>query len=149
MKTVSANLEPGTSMNVTLHGNYTKMEGPYKAKLKSYYADTTETKTRDIEGLVSVDFFHFVCRLASTLVCFIYSLTLRCLCLYTENFNCAVILVGYLYIQTSQNLYYVYFVRHAVKCRWAYKIILIVIVAGISCDKHLLYNFNSFTLQQT
>lgn len=54
---MSANLEPGTSMNVTLHGNYTKMEGPYKAKLKSYYADTTETKTRDIEGIVSGLYF--------------------------------------------------------------------------------------------
>lgn len=29
------------------------MEGPYKAKLKSYYADTDETKTRDIEAIVS------------------------------------------------------------------------------------------------
>lgn len=54
VKTVSANLEPGTSMNVTLKGNYTKMEGPYKAKLKSYYADSSETKTRDIEGIVSI-----------------------------------------------------------------------------------------------
>lgn len=53
VRTVSAVLEPGTSINVTLHGDYTKMEGPYKAKLKSYYADTTETKTRDIEGIVS------------------------------------------------------------------------------------------------
>lgn len=53
VRPVSANLEPGTSMNVTLRGNYTKMEGPYKAKLKSYYADTTETRTRDIEGTVS------------------------------------------------------------------------------------------------
>lgn len=53
MKTVSVNLEPGTSVNVTLKGNYTKMEGPYKAKLKSYYADSTETKTRVIEGIVS------------------------------------------------------------------------------------------------
>lgn len=40
-------------MNVTLRANYTKMEGPYKAKLKSYYADTAETRTRDIEGIVS------------------------------------------------------------------------------------------------
>lgn len=42
-------------MNVTLVGNYTKMEGPYKAKLKSYYADSDEPKTRDIEANVSID----------------------------------------------------------------------------------------------
>lgn len=67
VRPVSAILEPGTSMNVTLHGNYTKMEGPYKAKLKSYYADTDEIKNRDIEGVVSELFgFHFfvVSRLA-------------------------------------------------------------------------------------
>lgn len=40
-------------MNVTLIGNYTKSEGPYKAKLKSYYADSDEPKTRDIEANVS------------------------------------------------------------------------------------------------
>lgn len=55
MKQVSASLQPGTAMNVTLVGNYTKSEGPYKAKLKSYYADTNETKTRDIEPNVSVE----------------------------------------------------------------------------------------------
>ena len=53
MKQVSASLQPGTAMNVTLVGNYTKSEGPYKAKLKSYYADSNETKTRDIEAVVS------------------------------------------------------------------------------------------------
>lgn len=53
IKQVSASLQPGTSMNVTLVGNYTKMEGPYKAKLKSYYADSDEPKTRDIEANVS------------------------------------------------------------------------------------------------
>lgn len=53
-------------MNVTLVGNQTRMEGPYKAKLKSYYADGDETKTRDIDGLVSENFlflllFFLVC----------------------------------------------------------------------------------------
>lgn len=58
MKQVSASLQPGTAMNVTLKGNYTKMEGPYKAKLKSYYADIDETKTRDIEAVVSINKFY-------------------------------------------------------------------------------------------
>lgn len=53
MKQVSASLQPGTAMNVTLKGNYTRLEAPYKAKLKSYYADSDETRTRDIEAYVS------------------------------------------------------------------------------------------------
>lgn len=53
MKTVSDNLEPGTARNITLKAQYTRIEAPYRAKLKSYYADSNETKTRDIEATVS------------------------------------------------------------------------------------------------
>lgn len=59
MKTVSDNLEPGTARNVTLKANYTRIEAPYKAKLKSYYADNNETKTRDIEATVSESIFYY------------------------------------------------------------------------------------------
>lgn len=62
IKQVSASLQPGTAMNVTLKGNYTKLEGPYKAKLKSYYADSDEPKTRDIESVVSKTIVFFVCK---------------------------------------------------------------------------------------
>lgn len=40
-------------MNVTLKANYTKTESQYKAKLKTFYADSDESKTRDIEATVS------------------------------------------------------------------------------------------------
>lgn len=50
---MSASLLPGTSMNVTLKGNYNKMDGPYKAKLKTFYEGNDETKTRGIEANVS------------------------------------------------------------------------------------------------
>lgn len=58
---MSASLQPGTSMNVTLKGNYMKMDGPYKAKLKTYYEGSDETKIRNIEANVSTkDNAHFV-----------------------------------------------------------------------------------------
>lgn len=50
---MSTNLLPGTAMNVTLKANYTKTESQYKAKLKTFYADSDESKTRDIEATVS------------------------------------------------------------------------------------------------
>lgn len=62
MEAVSASLLPGTAMNVTLKGNYTKLEAPYKAKLKSYYADSDEPNTRDIEAIVSYHNVAILCR---------------------------------------------------------------------------------------
>lgn len=50
---MSASLLPGTSMNVTLKGNYNKLDGPYKAKLKTFYEGSDETQTRNIEANVS------------------------------------------------------------------------------------------------
>lgn len=52
-KTVSTNLQPGTAINVTVTGNYTKTEGPYKALLVSYYADNDNALTREITTIVS------------------------------------------------------------------------------------------------
>lgn len=43
-------------MTVTLKGNYTRKEAQYKAKLRSFYDDTKDSKTRDIEATVSVIF---------------------------------------------------------------------------------------------
>lgn len=40
-------------MDVTLWGNFTKIEAPYKALLISHYANTSETMSRTIESIVS------------------------------------------------------------------------------------------------
>lgn len=53
MKTVSTSLLPGTALNVTMIGNYTRIEAPYKAQLVSYYAETNDSVTRKIESTVS------------------------------------------------------------------------------------------------
>ena len=42
-------LEPGTAVNVTLHGNHTESEVPYTGKLVAVYADDY-TKARSING---------------------------------------------------------------------------------------------------
>lgn len=52
-KTVSVSLQPGTALNVTLSGNYTKLEAPYKASLVSFYADSQDSVSRKIEAYVS------------------------------------------------------------------------------------------------
>lgn len=70
MKTVSDNLEPGTARNITLKADYTRTEAPYRAKLKSYYADSNETKTRDIEATVSefiLYVFYYICTITMNL----------------------------------------------------------------------------------
>lgn len=54
-KQVSSSLQPGTAMNVTMYGNFTKIEAPYKAVLISYYANTTESMSRRIDAIVSTD----------------------------------------------------------------------------------------------
>lgn len=56
LKDVRVALPPGTVVNVTLKGNFTRKEAQYRAKLKSYYLNTEDSKTRDIEGTVSVIF---------------------------------------------------------------------------------------------
>lgn len=43
-KSVGTRLQPGTALNVTLYGNLTKHEGPFEAKVKTFWADGTETK---------------------------------------------------------------------------------------------------------
>lgn len=50
---VQSLLQPGTALNVTVWGNYTREEKPYRAKLTTYYKDTNETLTRDVESTVS------------------------------------------------------------------------------------------------
>lgn len=45
-KSVSTRLAPGTAINVTLWGNYSTTEGPYKAYIVTYFTDGTKTKKR-------------------------------------------------------------------------------------------------------
>lgn len=45
-KGVGTRLLPGTALNVTLWGKYTTNEGPYRAKLTTYWADGLTTKKR-------------------------------------------------------------------------------------------------------
>lgn len=52
-KAVSTTLQPGTAINVTLSGNYTRIEAPYKATLVSFYEDTNDSISRRIESIVS------------------------------------------------------------------------------------------------
>lgn len=56
-KTVTVNLPAGTAMNVTMKGNYTKIEVPYSAKLISYYADENESMSREIGAEVSIEIY--------------------------------------------------------------------------------------------
>lgn len=53
-KTVSADLAPGTALNVTLIGNYTSMEAPYSATLVAYYQETDGSVSRKILSTVSL-----------------------------------------------------------------------------------------------
>lgn len=52
-KTVSTNLQPGTAINITIMGEYTKSEGPYTALLKRYFADNDDPISRPINTMVS------------------------------------------------------------------------------------------------
>lgn len=52
-KTVSTNLQPGTAINITIIGEYTKSEGPYTASLKRYFADNDDPISRPITTTVS------------------------------------------------------------------------------------------------
>lgn len=45
-KSVGTRLQIGTALNVTLWGNYTISEGPYRAQLVTYWADGTKSKKR-------------------------------------------------------------------------------------------------------
>lgn len=45
-KSVSTRLLPGTAINVTIWGNYSTSEGPYKAYIVTYFTDGTKTKKR-------------------------------------------------------------------------------------------------------
>jgi len=47
-KSVGTRLAPGTALNVTLYGNYTINEGPYKADLLIRWADNTTSRKRPI-----------------------------------------------------------------------------------------------------
>ncbi|XP_058799185.1 protein unzipped isoform X2 [Phymastichus coffea] len=46
--TVEVHLEPGTAVNVTLHGTYATVETPYSGKLSSHYDDNSSINTRQI-----------------------------------------------------------------------------------------------------
>lgn len=52
-KTVSTNLLPGTAINITIIGEYTKSEGPYSANLNRYFADNDAPISRPIMTTVS------------------------------------------------------------------------------------------------
>lgn len=52
-KDVRIDLPPYTAVNVTIIGNYTRLEAPYKATLIAYYADNSDGISRKIEGMVS------------------------------------------------------------------------------------------------
>lgn len=56
-KSVRSSLQPGTALNVTVWGNYTREEKPYKAKLTTYYKDSNETLTREVDSTVSLCIF--------------------------------------------------------------------------------------------
>lgn len=47
-KSVGTRLMPGTALNVTLWGNYTRKEGPYDAFLITYWMDETKSNKRRI-----------------------------------------------------------------------------------------------------
>ncbi|KAJ6645451.1 Membrane-bound transcription factor site-1 protease, partial [Pseudolycoriella hygida] len=51
-KAVNVVIPPGTAVNVTLSGNYTKIEAPYKATLIAFYEDTNDSASRRIESIV-------------------------------------------------------------------------------------------------
>lgn len=48
-KTVSTRMPAGTAMNVTMWGNYTTIEGPFSAKLKTFWSDNSKPTTRVIK----------------------------------------------------------------------------------------------------
>jgi hypothetical protein len=52
-KAASIVLQPGTAVNVTIKGNYTKTEAPYTADLVAYFADNSDSVTRKITAMVS------------------------------------------------------------------------------------------------
>jgi hypothetical protein len=52
-KAASIVLLPGTAVNVTIKGNYTKTEAPYSANLVAYFADNSDSVTRKISAMVS------------------------------------------------------------------------------------------------
>lgn len=55
-KSVSTRLMPGTAINVTIWGNYSTSEGPYKAYVVTYFTDGTKSKKRHEQFTsVSVD----------------------------------------------------------------------------------------------
>lgn len=59
-KSVSTRLLPGTALNVTLWGNYSTSEGPYKAYIVTYFADGSKSKKRhELFSLVSQS--HYLC----------------------------------------------------------------------------------------
>jgi hypothetical protein len=53
-KSVNTRLLPGTAINVTLYGNYSTREGPYKAYIVTYFTDGSKSKKRhELFSLVS------------------------------------------------------------------------------------------------
>jgi hypothetical protein len=48
-KGVGTRLLPGTALNVTLWGNYTTNEGPYRANLVTFWADGTKSKKKLVQ----------------------------------------------------------------------------------------------------
>lgn len=48
-KGVGTRLFPGTALNVTLWGNYTTSEGPYRANLVTYWSDGTKSKKKLVQ----------------------------------------------------------------------------------------------------
>lgn len=48
-KSVGTRLQPGTALNVTLWGNYTTKEGPYKANLVTHWGDGTKSKKKLVQ----------------------------------------------------------------------------------------------------
>jgi hypothetical protein len=54
-KSVNTRLLPGTAINVTLYGNYSTSEGPYKAYIVTYFTDGSKSKKRhELFSMVSV-----------------------------------------------------------------------------------------------
>lgn len=54
-KSVGTRMPAGTAMNVTLWGNYTTIEGPFSAKLKTFWSDNSKPTTREI-NFIEVSF---------------------------------------------------------------------------------------------
>lgn len=48
-KSVGTRMPAGTAMNVTLWGNYTTIEGPFSAKLKTFWSDNSKPTIRFIK----------------------------------------------------------------------------------------------------